>query len=171
MSEKNSPPEIRIESGYRPGAIGRVAELHSLYYHEHWGFELYFEAKVATELSAFLQRYDQNRDGFWLARQNGRIEGSVAIDGIDADNKGAHLRWFIISDQLRGQGVGRKLLEKALVFCKTQNYTKVYLQTFAGLTAARHLYEESGFKLVKEQNGKQWGTAVNEHFFVLEIQP
>ncbi|GAJ20768.1 unnamed protein product, partial [marine sediment metagenome] len=39
------------------------AELHGTYYHDHWGFGLYFEAKVATELSEFLQRYDKSSDG------------------------------------------------------------------------------------------------------------
>jgi hypothetical protein len=39
-------------SGYIPGAIGRVAELHGTYYYKHWGFHLFFESKVAIELSA-----------------------------------------------------------------------------------------------------------------------
>ena len=160
-------PKLRIESGYLPGSIGRIAELHGVYYHEHWGLGLYFEAKVATELSEFLQRYNKNRDGFWLALKNDRIEGSVVIDGINAENEGAHLRWLILSDALKGKGVGRKLLEGALDFCKLKGYKKVYLQTFEGLNAARHLYEEVGFKLIKEQSGRQWGSTVNEHYFVL----
>ncbi len=35
-------------SGYVPGAIGRVAELHGKYYQEHWGFDIFFESKVPT---------------------------------------------------------------------------------------------------------------------------
>ena len=94
----NIVPGLKIESGYIPGSIGRIAELHGTYYHDHWGFGLYFEAKVATELSEFLQRYDKSSDGIWIATVNGRVEGSVVIDGIHAENEGAHLRWFIISD-------------------------------------------------------------------------
>ena len=59
--------EWTIIKGYRPGAIGRVAQLHGEYYHRHWGFGLFFEAKVATELAAFLSRCDETRDGFWTA--------------------------------------------------------------------------------------------------------
>jgi len=81
----NAAPEILIKSGYIPGSIGRIAELHGNYYHRDWGFGLYFEAKVATELSAFLQRFDEKRDGIWLAEQNGRIEGAIVIDGIHAE--------------------------------------------------------------------------------------
>ena len=57
--------DVELAEGYVPGAIGRVAQLHGRYYHEHWGFGLYFEAKVATELADFLGRYDAGRDGFW----------------------------------------------------------------------------------------------------------
>ena len=91
---------IEIAKGYIPGSIGRVAELHGTYYHDHWGFGLFFEAKVANELSDFLGRYDEKRDGFWTALQEGRVEGSITIDGIHAASEGAHLRWFIISDTL-----------------------------------------------------------------------
>lgn len=45
--------EIR---GYAPGALGRITELHTVYYHRHWGFGRYFESLVATELAEFLRR-------------------------------------------------------------------------------------------------------------------
>ena len=99
-------PDIEIVRGYSPGAIGRVAELNGTYYHKHWGFGLIFEAMCATDLSEFLGRYDENRDGFWTALRHGRIEGHLSIDGIHSDTKGAHLRYFIVSDEIRGQGAG-----------------------------------------------------------------
>lgn len=160
--------EYRIESGYISGTIGRISELHGTYYNEHWGFGLYFEAKVATELSEFLLRYDKNCDGIWIAILNNRVEGSIIIDGIHSENEGAHLRWFIISDTLRGKGVGRKLINRAIHFCKGKGYKKIYLWTFEGLNAARRLYEEVGFQLIKQQNGVQWGTTVNEQYFELK---
>jgi GNAT superfamily N-acetyltransferase len=163
----NNVTEFRIEIGYIPGSIGRISELHSTYYHKHWGFGLYFEAKVATELSEFLNRYDKNRDGIWNATVNGRVEGSITIDGIHALNEGAHLRWFIISDALRGKGVGRQLINRSIDFCKSKGYKKIYLWTFEGLNAARHLYEDVGFRLIKEKSGIQWGTMVNEQYFEL----
>ncbi|MFH1102443.1 MAG: GNAT family N-acetyltransferase [Pseudomonadota bacterium] len=160
-------PEIKIERGYIPGSIGRISELHGTYYNRHWRFGLYFEAKVASELSEFLRRYDNKSDEIWIATLNGRAEGSVIIDGIHAANEGAHLRWFIISDALRGKGVGRQLINRAIHFCKSKGYKKIYLWTFEGLNAARHLYEDVGFKLIKQQSGIQWGTEVNEQYFEL----
>jgi len=154
--------EIKIIKGYEPGSLGRVVELHGSYYHEWWGFGLFFEAKVAAELSEFLKRYDDSRDGFWTVWADGRVEGSIAIDGTPAESKGAHLRWFIMSDALRGKGAGNQLINSAISFCRCKGYKQIYLWTFRGLAGARHLYEKTGFRLVEEHRGTQWGTEVIE---------
>ena len=156
---------IEIQKGYIPGSLGRVASLHGAYYHEHWDFDLYFEAKVATDLAEFLQRYDESRDGFWTATANGRIEGSISVDAHRAETDGAHLRWFIVSDALRGQGAGTRLFTEALDHCRSCGYERAYLWTFAGLDAAHHLYDKNGFSLAEERSGSQWGTEVRERRF------
>ncbi len=161
--------EIAIVTGYRPGSLGRVAELHGRYYHQHWNFGLYFEAKVATELADFLGQYDPQRDGFWTAVQDGRVEGSIAIMGKNAHQDGAHLRWFIVSDALRGKGAGKRLIDTALDFCRAAGYPRVYLWTFEGLHAARHLYEQAGFRLEEQRRGSMWGSEVNEQRFGLGL--
>lgn len=162
--------EFEIVEGYTPGCIGRVAELHGTYYAEHWGFGCYFEGKVASAVSEFLNRYDEDRDGLWTVPVDGRVEGSIAIDGIHAADEGAHLRWFIISDVLRGKGMGNRLMGTAIGFCRARGYGKVYLWTFAGLDAARRLYEKCGFELVEQFKGDQWGTEVEEQRFELTLR-
>ena len=166
-----SDSSVIISKGYQPGAIGRIAELHGTYYADHWGFGLFFEAKVATELSAFLKTYDPQRDALWVATLDNRVEGGIAIDGSDAAGRGAHLRWFILSDRLRGHGVGQQLIARAVDFCAANNYPGIYLWTFEGLDAARHLYERAGFRLVRQQKGIQWGTEVNEQMFECKPLP
>lgn len=181
---------ISIHQGYLPGAIGRIAALHAHFYHRHAGFGVAFEAKVARELAGFCERYDSARDGLWLALRDApgddagadarasagpsRIEGGIVIDGPrtgpdcdDHEPGSAHLRWFITSDQTRGSGAGTALLNAALTFCRVQSYARVYLWTFVGLHAARHLYEKAGFRLTRQQRGTQWGTEVNEQRFEL----
>jgi GNAT superfamily N-acetyltransferase len=160
---------MEIINGYLPCAIGRITELHAAYYYTHWEFGLFFEAKVATELAAFLQRYDAAHDGIWLARAAGRIEGSIVIDGSRGAHEGAHLRWFIVSDDVRGGGVGQRLIETAIRFCRQGGFQRVYLNTFEGLDAARRLYERTGFTLVEQHKGRQWGAEVNEQRFELTL--
>ena len=161
--------EVQIQKGYAPGSIGRVVELHGRYYFENWRFGAFFEAKVARELSGFIDRYDDAHDGFWIATLDGQVKGSITIDGVDADGQGAHLRWFIVSDAIRGRGVGNRLMNEAMNFCKSKGYERVYLWTFEGLHPARHLYEKAGFELVKQHKGQQWGAEVSEQRFELWI--
>jgi GNAT superfamily N-acetyltransferase len=161
---------VEIVNGYIPGAIGRIVELHGAFYAGCAGFGLYFESKVARELCEFMQRYDEGRDGLWLAFQDGRVEGSIAIDGTRAGSEGAHLRWFIVADSLRGCGIGQRLLENSLDFCRAKGYENVYLWTFGGLDAARRLYERCGFRLTRQQRGAQWGIEVDEQRFELPIR-
>ena len=160
---------VEIVKGYTPGSIGRVAELHGTFYQEHWDFTVFFEAKVATELSEFLGRYDEKRDGFWTASIKSRVEGSITIDGIHAEKERAHLRWFIVSDVLRGRGIGNRLIKEALNFCRNKGYKRVYLWTFEGLNVAKHLYEKNGFELAEQHKGIQWGSEVNEQRFELKL--
>ena len=159
--------EIDIHLGYRPGCIGRVAEMHAAYYSRTVGFGVEFEAKVATELSAFCLRYVEGRDGLWLAVAGDAVHGSIAIDGSRYMQTGAHLRWFITSDEVRGQGLGSRLLGAALDFCKARSYHNIHLWTFDELHAARHLYEKHGFTLSQTQRGSQWGKEMNEQLFTL----
>jgi GNAT superfamily N-acetyltransferase len=162
--------DVEIRRGYFPGSIGRVVELHASYYHAHWGFGVLFEAQVARGLAEFFSRYDELRDGFWIATVSARVEGSITIDGAHAADTGAHLRWFIMSDALRGKGVGTRLIRTAVDFCRANKYRRVYLRTFAGLDAARHLYEKMGFKLVDQRPGTQSGTEVTEQRFELSLE-
>ena len=157
--------QTTISEGYVPGCIGRITQIHAAYYAQHSAFGVEFEAKVARELAAFCLAFVPGRDGIWLAQQGG-VEGSIVIDGSRASEEGAHLRWFITSDLLRGQGVGRQLLRRALDFSDQQGYRRVHLWTFAGLEAARHLYESHGFRLHHQSPGSQWGKLVQEQQFI-----
>src|SRR5512146_78718 len=64
------------------GGSASPAELHGAYCHAPWRFGLFLEAKVAVELAEFLQRYDESQDGFWTAVVDGRVEGSITVDGL-----------------------------------------------------------------------------------------
>lgn len=154
---------------YIPGAIGRITALHAHYYSKHWNFGLFFEAKVAAELAGLLNRFDVERDFFKVAVRDDRIIGGIVIDG--SDNREARLRWFIVEEGHQGLGVGRKLMQAAVDHCHKVGFEKVYLWTFAGLDAARRLYEDFGFKLILEHDDDQWGRTVTEQQFELKITP
>ena len=158
--------EIKIH-GYYPGVVGKITEIHAVYYHEHWGFDVSFETQVGRELSIFVSEFDENRDGFWAATANGKFAGAVAIDGHDAVTDGARLRWFIVDPEFQSAGLGNRLISLAVQFCKDKEYPKIFLWTFEGLDAARRLYERHNFRLCETQEVDQWGQHIREQKFEL----
>lgn len=156
---------FKIVSGYQAGMIGRITEMHGVYYAREHGFGHFFEAKVAAGLADFSARLDKPYNQIWLAIANDRIVGSVAIDGEDLGSNEAHLRWFILDDGCRGSGLGRKLVAEAMRFCDKQKFSSVQLWTFNKLFAARRLYESFGFELSNEWEGDQWGSTITEQQF------
>jgi DNA-binding MarR family transcriptional regulator/N-acetylglutamate synthase-like GNAT family acetyltransferase len=155
-----------IESGYRPGVIARITELHASYYASAVGFGQAFEAVVASGLAEFTGRLDRPSNQLWRAIRHGQTVGAVAIDGEDLGPGIAHLRWFIVDEGSRGLGVGRALLDAAVRFCDSQGIAGIVLWTFRGLDAARHLYQSHGFVLVEEHPGARWGREVMEQRFL-----
>lgn len=154
-----------IEQRYRLGAIGRITEMHATWYAKAHGFGAVFESKVAAGLAELVERLDHARNGLWLATVEGRVVGSIAIDGQDQPDGAAHLRFFIVDESVRGTGAGRQLLRQALSFVDARGFSKTRLWTFQGLDAARHLYEADGFTLTKSWLGTQWGPEVVEQIF------
>lgn len=164
-----SQMEPAILQGYFPGAIGRITEAHAVYYHRHWGFDASFETQVASELSAFVASYDPHRDGLWAALHEDRMVGSIAIDGREAFTAGARLRWFLVHPEAQGAGIGIRLARAAVDFCRQRGYPRIFLWTFQGLAAARHLYEKCGFGLCEEHDVAQWGQRIREQKFELNL--
>ncbi|MBD3880892.1 GNAT family N-acetyltransferase [Phormidium tenue FACHB-886] len=157
-----SPHAIEIKS-YVPGALGWITQLHGSYYSQHWGLTIAFELEIAEGLAHFLRHFQPSRDGLWIATADDQIVGAIAVNGSQAE--GSRLRWFIVSPEHQGSGIGRKLLQTALDFCQAAQVQRIYLRTFAGLTAARRLYEEFGFVLVEEYQDDDWGVPLTHQKF------
>jgi GNAT superfamily N-acetyltransferase len=163
------PAPVPLLRGFRPGLIGDVVALQARYYAEAWRFGTYFEAKVARGLGEFAARYDPEQDLILSAAGGARTVGSVTVDGSDpgAPDGLLHLRWFIVDDGARARGLGRALIDECLAFGRGTRRPGIYLWTFAGLEAARRLYDDAGFQLVEEHVGETWGSRVTEQRFVL----
>lgn len=156
--------------GYTPGVIGQITEAHARYYHENWGLDASFEIQVGSELSEFVSEFQEGRDGFWVATVDGAFAGSVAIDGRQAATHGARVRWFIVVPDFQRAGIGKALLTRAVEFCRSGDYSKVYLWSFKGLKVARALYEQYDFRLCQERRVAQWGQNLTEQMFELRLK-
>lgn len=162
---KDHRDNISVREGYVPSLIGRIVEMHALYYSQLVGFGAAFESKVAGGLAEFVPRLGRPDNVIWHLDLEGRIVGSIAIDGEGLGDGTAHLRWFLIDGEIRGAGLGQTLMEKAVAFCDQRDFQTIHLSTFKGLDAARRLYQRHGFVLTSEQAGDQWGAVVQEQVF------
>lgn len=156
--------EIVIEA-YRPGCIAGMIGLHMQYYAPEWGFGAAFEAKLAAESGAFMSEFVVKRDLVLSAWLGEILVASLFIDGSQRDGVGNHLRWFVVSNDVRGTGLGRQLMGRAMEFCDASGHSLTWLTTFAGLDAAAALYRKSGFQLVDEVAEDQWQGGVREQRF------
>jgi ribosomal protein S18 acetylase RimI-like enzyme len=163
------PPDPHIRAGLQPGDIGCVITLHGLLYAEEYGFDTTFDGYVASGMGEFAQTYDPQKDCLWVAELDGEIVGSIAIvgqpDGI------ARLRWFLVHPRARGYGLGRKLLDRALAFCRERGFNAVFLWTLDNLDAAIHLYRSAGFRPTEEKTHSIWGHTLTEVRYDLHLQP
>jgi GNAT superfamily N-acetyltransferase len=161
----NEKPTVIIRP-FQSGDVGYVAQLHGEFYGEHHGFFQIFEYYVMKGLTEFV--YDSSGGELWIAEVNGERAGSIAI--VQDDENTAQLRWFILDDHYQGLGIGTKLFQTALNYCKEHNYKHIYLWTISMLNAARHLYAKNGFTVTEEKENIEWcGERLIEERWDLEL--
>jgi len=151
----------------KPSDIGYLTYLHGILYAKECGYDQTFEAYVANGLAEFVQSFNPYEDRIWLAETNNQIVGCIAIVG--ASRLKAQLRWFLVHPDYRRLGLGRELMEKALLFCKERKYKTIFLWTTSELSAAHHLYTSVGFRKTQEKTHKIWGKEVTEERYDLHL--
>jgi ribosomal protein S18 acetylase RimI-like enzyme len=147
-------PTIRRE--LRPGDLGAVVAHHGRVYGEEYGVDSTFEAHVAATVAEAGKRgFPSPREAIRVVELDGEHAGSIAL--TDEGNGEATIRWFVLSPELRGHGLGRRLLDEMLAAAAEAGYSRVVLETFSELEAAAHLYLEHGFEVVSVDTAPRWG--------------
>jgi GNAT superfamily N-acetyltransferase len=165
---KTQPLDVCVRHELRPGDMGRVIALHGELYTGEFGYSHAFEAYVAESFAEFGKRYDPARDRLWLAELDGRLVGSIGILG--REHGAAQLRWYLVHPEVRGHGLGRRLLNDALQFCRDTGRRSVYLWTVTGLTASARAYAAAGFTLTEQTAyADLWGARVAEQRYDLTL--
>ena len=163
-----SPAKWKLRYHIRPGDIGYLTHLHGVAYAREYGYDQTFEAYVADGLAEFIRSFSADKDRIWLAETNDQIIGSIAIVGHSKVE--AQLRWFFVHQKYRGIGMGRKLLNEALHFCREHKYRTVFLWTTSELSTAQHLYTIAGFKRTQKKTHQIWGRTITEERYDLDLR-
>ena len=160
------PPGITIRHNFKAGDVGYLTSLHGVLYAQEYGWDHTFEAYVACPLAEFAKSSNE-RERIWIVETNEVIVGSVAI--VEVSNTEAQLRWLLLQPDLRGQGIGRYLLNDTIHFCREMGYSSIFLWTVSLLTAATNLYKSLGFQITQEKTHPIWGAVLTEQRYVLEL--
>jgi DNA-binding MarR family transcriptional regulator/RimJ/RimL family protein N-acetyltransferase len=144
----------------RPGDAGWLIGQHGALYARDEGYDVSFEALVAEILAAFLRGHDPARERGWIAEAGGRRLGSIFC--VRLSDEVAKLRLFLLVPEVRGRGLGQRLLDTCTDFARAAGYRKMTLWTHESHRAACALYAKNGWQKLSEVPTHSFGQDVVE---------
>ncbi len=126
----------------------------------------YFDPEL-DHLSCYYEERPDRRAYFVAEDEKGYVIGGVGVAEYDGFERCAELQKLYLTDEVKGKGLGRRLLQTAEAFVKKNGYERMYLETHSRLKAAIRLYESAGFLQIEPPQGVVHGTM--DTFFMKEF--
>jgi len=151
----------------RPGDFGWIVKRNAELYAQDYGWVAPFEGVCAQIVADFVNKYDESRERCWIAEIDGENVGAVML--ANDGNGVARVRLLLVEPKARGLGIGARLVDELIRFARAAGYRKITLWTHSVLTAARHIYQKAGFKLMRSEEHQSWGRPVVSEHWDLEL--
>jgi DNA-binding MarR family transcriptional regulator/ribosomal protein S18 acetylase RimI-like enzyme len=151
----------------RPGDFGWIVKRNAELYAQEYRWREPFEGVCAQIVADFVNKYDASRERCWIAEIDGENVGAVMLAN-DGDGV-ARVRLLLVEPKARGLGIGARLVAETIRFARAAGYRKITLWTHSVLTAARHIYQSAGFKLMRSEEHRSWGQPVVSEHWDLEL--
>jgi GNAT superfamily N-acetyltransferase len=162
-----SASEVVLD-GLRIGDAGWLIQRHGELYAQEAGFDASFEPLVARILADFLDAHDPKRERGWIARTGERRLGSIfCVQGPAPD--AAKLRLFLLEPDVRGIGLGQRLLDTCMGFARGAGYARMTLWTHESHRAACALYARNGFACLASKPVRNFGQDLVEQEWARDL--
>lgn len=162
-----SNPLIRRQ--LEPGDCEAIVDLHDRIYSSEYGLDQRSRATVIRAVAeAREQGWPERAGAVWLVGRAREVRGTLALTIRGADVGQVH--WFVLSAELRGQGLGRALMAELMVKARQAGLERLELETFSALTAAAKIYRDVGFRVVWEHEADKWGPLLRFQGYELELR-
>ncbi len=113
-----------------------------------------------SEVDDMYAAYSHERSAFYVVELDGRVLGCGGFGPLTgADEKTCELRKMYFRSELRGLGVGTRLLKLCLEEAAKAGYRNCYLETMDNMEQAKRLYGRHGFKYLEHPMGNTGHTS------------
>lgn len=153
---------------FRYGDMGAIVTAQSRYYAAAEGWSGGMELLLLDTTAAFLRAHVPGRSNCWIAEAGDQPVGSVFC--FDIGDGVAQLRLMYADPSVRGQGVGRGLIDRCVAFARDAGYREIMLWTHSVLLPARALYASAGFVLRDTAVHEEFGVPVHGETWVLNLK-
>ena len=110
------------------------------------GFPLTGTAYADIQLDKMFETYQIPNSVYFVVEFKGAIVGGAGIRPLDDGNlEICELQKMYFLPQIRGRGVGLKMVQKCLAEAVKMGYQNCYLETLPQMKAAQHIYQKIGF--------------------------
>lgn len=98
------------------------------------------------EVKDMFSSYQKKHCCYFVVEKNGIIYGGGGVAPLEgSDGTICELRKMYFKKEIRGMGLGEKLMKLCLQAAKDFGFSKCYLETLQSMDKARKLYVKSGF--------------------------
>lgn len=165
QAEPKSPYLLRQ---HQPGDLGWVIQRQAILYVLEYGWDDTYEALAAEIVAQFIKSHDPKRERCWIAEKDSARVGAVLV--ARGSDEVAKLRLLHVEPEARGLGIGKRLVQESIKFGRFAGYQKMTLWTQSILEAARHIYKDAGFQLVREEQHHSFGKDLTGETWEIELR-
>ena len=168
LGDKAEPRTPYLLRQHQPGDMGWIVHRQAILYAEEYGWDGTYEALAAEIVAQFIKNYDPKCERCWIAEKDGERVGAVFV--AKASDETAKLRLLHVEPEARGLGIGKRLVDECVRFARQAGYQKMALWTQSILHAARHLYKQAGFRIVREEQHRSFGRDLTAETWELDLR-